>query len=556
MKEFFRKYRIEILIIVIGVLFFFPFLGEVHLFDWDEINFAEAAREMMVTGDYLTVRIDFKPFHEKPPLFIWFQVLSMKVFGVNEFAARFPNAVLGIITLLFLYTIGKKHYRDEKFGILWVLAYLGSFLPHFYFKTGIIDPAFNLFMFSSVYFWFRYFADKQIKYIYIAAALDGMAILTKGPVGFLLVFMAVAVFWFSENRKIKIPFKALIIFTSLAFIPIVTWYAAVLINTDPALMDEFIDYHLRLLTTGDAGHKGFFLYHFVVLLLGCFPASILMFRGIVRQPDDSESQHLFKNMNLFLLAVVLVIFTIVKTKIVHYSSLAYFPVTFLAARAMYGILFREIRWKISTNILVLIFGLIYALLFTLLPLALMNADMLLPKISDEFTKALLRANAGWQGYEYLIGLLFFIVIVLTLVYMFKHNYLKSFLVLFGGTALTIFIFLPWIAPKIERYTQGATIEFYEQIQDEEAYVYALGFKSYAQYFYTRKSIDESAYALGMPYGEFRDWLMNEPVDKPAYFVAKNNKAGRYLEHPFLEEIYRKNGFVFIKRINPEAFLAE
>src|SRR5438067_2561414 len=89
-----------------AVLFFLPFLGRVHLFDWDEINFAEAAREMVVSGDYSRVQIDFKPFYEKPPLFIWMQAAGMLVFGVNEFAARLPNAILGIITLLTFYFIG------------------------------------------------------------------------------------------------------------------------------------------------------------------------------------------------------------------------------------------------------------------------------------------------------------------------------------------------------------------------------------------------------------------------------------------------------------------
>ncbi|MCW3122316.1 MAG: glycosyl transferase family 39, partial [Flavipsychrobacter sp.] len=80
------------LIVLIGCLLFFPFLGQVHLFDWDEINFAECAREMIVSKDYLRAQIDFMPFWEKPPFFIWMQVLAMKMFGVGEYAARFPNA--------------------------------------------------------------------------------------------------------------------------------------------------------------------------------------------------------------------------------------------------------------------------------------------------------------------------------------------------------------------------------------------------------------------------------------------------------------------------------
>jgi len=100
--------KIQLFILVAAALLFIPFLGGVHLFDWDEINFAEAAREMIVTGDFLTVQINFQPFWEKPPLFIWMQVLSMKLFGINEFAARFPNAICGIVTLMVLFSIGRK----------------------------------------------------------------------------------------------------------------------------------------------------------------------------------------------------------------------------------------------------------------------------------------------------------------------------------------------------------------------------------------------------------------------------------------------------------------
>src|ERR1700749_4359995 len=96
------------IIVLLGCLLFLPFLGQVHLFDWDEINFAECAREMIVSKDYLRAQIDFMPFWEKPPFFIWMQVLSMKLFGVGEYAARFPNAFIGILTLLSLFYIGKR----------------------------------------------------------------------------------------------------------------------------------------------------------------------------------------------------------------------------------------------------------------------------------------------------------------------------------------------------------------------------------------------------------------------------------------------------------------
>ena len=99
---------IPLFLFVVGLLIFVPFLGAVHLFDWDEINFAEAAREMVLTGEYLRVHIDYQPFWEKPPLFLWMQALSMKVFGINEFAARFPNAFCGALTLPLLFILGRS----------------------------------------------------------------------------------------------------------------------------------------------------------------------------------------------------------------------------------------------------------------------------------------------------------------------------------------------------------------------------------------------------------------------------------------------------------------
>ncbi|TAE60808.1 MAG: glycosyltransferase family 39 protein, partial [Bacteroidetes bacterium] len=97
----------EFTIAVFAALVFIPFLGSVHLFDWDEINFAESAREMLVTGNYFDVQINYTKFTEKPPLFFWLQAICMHIFGVTEFAARLPNALAGIVTLMVLFSIGK-----------------------------------------------------------------------------------------------------------------------------------------------------------------------------------------------------------------------------------------------------------------------------------------------------------------------------------------------------------------------------------------------------------------------------------------------------------------
>ena len=141
-----RQFPTQFFLLAIGVLLFVPFLGQVHLFDWDEINFAESAREMLLTHNYHIVQIDFQTFYEKPPLFIWLQAFSMHHFGVNEYAARLPNAICGIVTMLVVFNVGRDVFKSQL-GVLWALMFACSILPQIYFKSGIIDPVFNLFIF-------------------------------------------------------------------------------------------------------------------------------------------------------------------------------------------------------------------------------------------------------------------------------------------------------------------------------------------------------------------------------------------------------------------------
>ncbi|MBL0036923.1 MAG: glycosyltransferase family 39 protein [Flavobacteriales bacterium] len=198
-----------LLITLVALALFVPGLGAVHLFDWDEINFAEIAREMHVTGNFLQPQIDFKPFHEKPPLFIWLQAASMAAFGVNEFAARFPDAVCGVITLLVLYGIGRR-LRGEAFGLLWALAYVGSILPHLYFRSGIIDPWFNLFIFLGIDRFIRMGSRHRFIDPVLGGVFLGMAVMTKGPVGVLIPGLTVAVMLVLSRFRLRLPWGALV----------------------------------------------------------------------------------------------------------------------------------------------------------------------------------------------------------------------------------------------------------------------------------------------------------------------------------------------------------
>jgi len=534
------------IIVISAILFFIPFLGSVHLFDWDEINFAESAREMIVTGNFSRVQIDFHPFWEKPPLFFWMQALSMKVFGITEFAARLPNAVIGIFTLIIFYFLGKRLF-DEKFGFIWALAYLGSFLPHIYFKSGIIDPFFNFFIFLSVLFLSKSIRNtgesKGFKYAFFAGISIGLATLTKGPVGLLIAGISVLVYWITMKFKKISNWKNLLVFTVSCLVITCLWFGPEMINNSFWFIREFIKYQVDLFINPVAGHSGPIYYHFLIVLLGCFPISVLALPVIFRKNSDSRDKgNYFLKWMLILFWVVMILFSIVKTKIVHYSSLAYFPLSYLAAYYIYGLVNRKEEIKKYLVWILLITGTVFSIILMGLPLVVRYKDLIIPYIKDDFAIACLNAPVKWNGYEFLIGAAYLIFICISLIIIRQKQFFKGVIILFYATAFCIFFYLKAVVPKIEGYSQAPAINFYKSISGQDVYVTTIGFYSYAPYFYFQK----------MPGGNSessnKEWLLNGEIDKPVYIVAKSTAKDFFDKHPDCSFIKQEGGFMFYYRL--------
>jgi len=529
------------LIIFFGIILFIPFLGGVHLFDWDEINFAESAREMIITNNYLDVQINYQRFWEKPPLFIWMQVLSMKLFGINEFAARFPNALCGVISLMVIFFVGRR-FRDDRFGWLWVLAYTGSVLPFFYFKSGIIDPWFNLFIFTAIVSFSLYLYDDsyRLKKLGLSALLLGLAILTKGPVALLIFILSFALYLIYKKFKINTGIRDILFFTAILILSGGMWFILQILTGNYQVLQDFINYQVRLFSTEDAGHGGFFLYHFVMLFVGVFPSSVFAISGFIQKEKDNFGLRLWM---FILFWTVLILFTVVRTKIVHYSSLCYFPLTFFAAVFLYKLTSENHRLISAYRIILLCLAALYGALLAVLPLIERYKVIILDSgwIKDPFAMGNLQAEVEWTGYEPAFGLIFFLVFWYFLRQVNKHL-LKPIVGLFISSILFIFFSILIITPRIEAYSQLAAIEFYKTASEEDAYITTMGFKSYAHLYYGKVKPSEN------PDSKQLEWLLNGPVDKPAYFVFKINRKERYLrEYPQLELLYEKNGFVFTKR---------
>ncbi|MEO9532528.1 MAG: glycosyltransferase family 39 protein [Crocinitomicaceae bacterium] len=542
-------------LIILSVLAFIPTLGMVHLFDWDEINFAETAREMMVTGDYFRVRVNYTPFWEKPPLFFWLQSGSMHLFGVNEFGARFPNAIAGIVTVTVIYFLGKKE-RSARFGTIWALLYLCAFLPQVYFRSAIIDPVFNLFIFLSAYYLFKALSDaeKKNKRAFWSGLFCGLAVLTKGPVGFLLVFLTFVVYVLIKKFKVLPTIKQLLIFAASVFAVSFLWFGIEVINNGPWFLVEFIQYQLDLFSRPVAGHKQPFFYHFVVVFFGTFPLSALALPSLVKRKRDSELERWWT----ILFWVVLILFSIVTTKIVHYSSMTYLPLSFLAATVVYQINWSDLKtWVRGTYIFL---ASIFTILFVGLPLFAIFKEHFFPYIKDPFAVAgFSNPEVTWSGLEPFIVLFLLAGVIGFIVFWKKGELMKALKIKAVMVTLTLSLTMVFVVRKIETYSQGPMIEFLEDLQGEEVYVAPVGFKSYAQYFYFKqpetpnvfkKMQDEKFDGVPTLYTplevEVRKYMMHGDIDYDAYFISKI-QTNDLDSIPHIKHLYTKGGFKFYKR---------
>ena len=162
---------------------------------------------------------------------------------------------------------------------------------------------------------------------------------------------------------------------------------------------------------------------------------------------------------------------------------------------------------------------------------------------DPFTLGNIEASVNWN-YTYMVpGILFLIAMVAAYRWMQQKNYQRAFVTLFIASIGAMQVLLTLFTPRIEQYSQYAAIEFFQSLKGKDVYVKTLGYKSYAQYFYTgikpgnrKESKDEN-------------WLLTAAVDKPTYFVSKNTYSDTVMKYhgERLNILYKKNGFVFYQR---------
>lgn len=266
-------------------------LGNIGLIDETEPLFAEAARQMTVTGDWITPYFNDDTRFDKPPLIYWLMAIAYQLIGVNEWTVRLPSALAAIaLTCSIFYTlltIGQSHKQLNPKQV-WLSTWLGTTTSILnlhsiaWGRIGVSDMLLNGCMGSALLaFFLGYASDKpqvKVRWYFAFYLLIVLAVLTKGPVGIVLPALIIGSFllYLGNGREVfrEMPWQLGTFTIAIGTLP---WYVLVTRANGFDYIESFFGYHnLERFTSVVNHHSAPWYFYVLAVLVGFIPWSIYL----------------------------------------------------------------------------------------------------------------------------------------------------------------------------------------------------------------------------------------------------------------------------------------
>jgi 4-amino-4-deoxy-L-arabinose transferase-like glycosyltransferase len=318
-----------------------PNLGVASLWDVDEGVNAEAAREMMETGTWIVPTFNYELRTQKPVFLYWVQRASYNLFGVTEWAARFPAVLFSTGTVLVIASLGRRMFGPAV-GMLAgvILATTIEFCKLAHAATPDAPLIFFVTLTLSL-FWTGHEHGKRT-WFYTAPLACGLAVLTKGPAFFGLIGLIILSYllWGREWRRL---WDARLISGLLIFLAVTTpWYGAVAAETKGAYIRAFLGTeNIGRFSSAMEGHSGWPVYYIGAILAFFAPWSVFLFVMLwdsVRNARAVSEQSKPYRFLLCWFGVILLTFSCAATKLPNYIATLYPALALLTANFL-------IRWS-------------------------------------------------------------------------------------------------------------------------------------------------------------------------------------------------------------------
>jgi 4-amino-4-deoxy-L-arabinose transferase-like glycosyltransferase len=255
---------------------FFYQLGQLPLIGPDEPRYAQIAREMYATGDWITPRLGGIKWFEKPALTFWLSAIGYALLGENEFGARFGVAVAASLGVFLLYFFGRR-VRSARVGYLGAATLVTCGLWPGFARGATFDltlaVAVELALISFFLWESREAQEGRNRCWWIFCVALGLATLAKGLVGVAVPLAIIAPYLFLTRRRKAVLRPRLLVFGALIFLATAgAWYAPVIAQNGREFIDEFfVAHHFQRFFSNKYRHPQPFYFFPLVALAGSFP---------------------------------------------------------------------------------------------------------------------------------------------------------------------------------------------------------------------------------------------------------------------------------------------
>lgn len=324
-----NRERLWLALLLLGTaLLSFWSLGSLPLVDVDEPVYGQVGKEMASAGlvGWLTPHYGGLPWFDKPPLFYWLTALSMRLFGVSEFAARFPSALLAVALVAVTYALARRAYPQTPRAALWAGFALATSVQFFLLaRAAVTDMTLALTLTSALPALYAWTLTGRGRWIALAGVMTGLAALTKGPVALVLIGVQTIAYLCLTRQTKRLLSPALWGGFALCLVVALPWFLAMIHLHGKLFIAGFLEAN-NVTRYLQAEHKEtspvwFFL---PVLLGGFFPWSLALPGALIlawRQGREAWRARLADNPALFLgvwVALVFVFFSASQSKLITY----------------------------------------------------------------------------------------------------------------------------------------------------------------------------------------------------------------------------------------------
>ncbi len=328
--------RVKLSLVLVGgflVLYLLP-LGVRPLVSPDEARYAEVAREMLASGDWIVPRLNGLRYFEKPPLGYWLNAAAIKLFGENEFAVRFPSALATGLTALLLFVWARKFSEERATPLFATAIFLLSFEVLAIGTFSVLDSVLSLWITAAIiaaFFACRAQEARKRMLLFILAGLAcGLAFLTKGFLALVLPVIVIIPFvvWQGQCKTcLRMAWVPLI----AALVTVLPW-SILIYRREPDFWRYFfwVEHVDRFLSPHSGQHSEPFWFYVPILLGGAMPWTPLL-GPIIQGLRHTNRKDPGVRLAICWLVFPFLFFSICSGKLVTYVLPCYPPLAFLIA---------------------------------------------------------------------------------------------------------------------------------------------------------------------------------------------------------------------------------